>query len=469
MRVLFIYSDVREGVEKYSKMVASQDYGNGMWHIGIASISAVLKQHGHDVKLLHLLSSELERDKIKRAVTVYNPDIVAYSCTTNQFLMVKEIANYVKSEFPNLISICGGVHAILAPEEVIAVDGIDIVCTGEGEYTLLMIVNSMPNLTEEKLQHIDGIWYKNESGISYFKNPMKKPIESLDELPFPDTELFDYQNTYDGVLERVNITISRGCPFDCAYCCNHALKHVLTENGGHYVRFHSPDYVIAQIKEFLRKYPNLKYCDFRDDCFTIFLKWTEEFIQKYKKEIDLPVVLISRADKLTTKIMDMLSVLKINMIRVGVETGSEKVLKSLNRTITYKQIFDVARMCQERNIKIYPFYMIGLPQETPEEFLKTAQLHAKLVYTGSVQIDSFQLAVFYPYKGTKLYEYCKQNNLLTDIQLTNYLADTTLNLPNFPREEILWLKENFVRITEHYLHGTKSTSQILELMREELR
>lgn len=461
---------MRTGVEKYSKMVACQDYGNGMWHIGIASISAVLKQHGHDVKLLHLISTEVEKDKIKRAITVYNPDIVAYSCTTNQFPMVKDIANYVKSEFPYLITICGGVHAILAPEEVIAVDGIDVVCTGEGEYTLLELADKFEeyNIRDlSVLDMIDGIWFKY--GFAIYRNQKRELIANLDELPFPDTELFDYQNTYDGVLERVNITISRGCPFDCAYCCNHALKHALTENGGHYVRFHSPDYVIAQIKEFLRRYPNLKYCDFRDDCFTVNPKWTEEFIQKYKKEIDLPVVLISRADKLTTKIMDMLSILDIKMIRVGVETGSSKVLKSLNRTITYKQIFDVARMCQERGIKIYPFYMIGLPQETSEEFMETVKLHAKLVIIGSVEIDSFQLAVFYPYKGTRLYEYCKQNNLLTGKQLTNYLADTTLNLPNFPREEILWLKENFVRITEHYLRGTTGTSQILRIMREELK
>lgn len=459
-KVLFIYPDVREDPEEYTSAIAKKEY-EGMFYTGIASISAVLKQHGHETKLFHITEPMVcENEPNNKEYLIdkngnllfdiledFNPDIVAFSSTTNQFEVVKKICIYMNQWWrPNLV-ICGGVHAILAPEEVIAVEGIDAVCTGEGEYTLLALAEGTP------LCSAAGLWYKIEkyggAPASIVRRPPRKLIENLDELPFPDREIFDYENTYGGTLGRLDMVVSRGCPYNCTYCCNHALKG---RYGVGYFRMNSPEYVVSEIETSLKQYPNLKYVDFRDDCFTINREWTMKFIELYKERVNLPIVIISRADKLDEPMLKALSEVRCRMIRIGVESGNQEVLQSLHRTIiTPEMIKKTAELCHKHGIKIYPFYMIGLPDETPTKFFDTIRLHGDLAATGAVDLNTYHLSVFYPFPKTKLYDYCKDKGYLTDRNSTNYFTDSILDIPQFPRDDIKFLREKFALLTKAYL------------------
>lgn len=457
-KVLFIYPDIREDAEEYTAAIAKKEY-EGMYYTGIASISAVLKEHGHETKLFHITEPMISvyDQKVKKyminkngkflydELEEFNPDIVAFTSTTNQFEIVKSIVEYLHSYWKPNIVICGGVHAILAPEEVIAVEGIDAVCTGEGEYTLLEIADS------KAWSHIDGIWYKGKTGTIY-KNPMRKLIENLDELPFPDRDIFDYENTYGGKLGRIDMVVSRGCPYSCSYCCNHAIREQY-KGCGKYFRMRSPENVVQECKELIKKFPKMTYFDFRDDSFTQDREWTLKFIELYKKEVNLPIVIISRADTIhDEELIQKLASIPCRMIRLGVESGNEDVLRTLHRVnITSEMIRDVAKLCARHGIKIYPFYMIGLPEETPSKFFDTIRLHGDLVMSGSVDINTYHLSVFYPFTKTKLYKYCEDKKLISERSMTNYFVDTTLDLPRFNREDIKFLRQNFVVLTKGYM------------------
>lgn len=461
--ILFIYPDVREQEEEYSSAIASSEY-EGMYYEGIASISAVLKINGHKTKLFHITEPLINEDNPNKkmhlmdknanllfdVVEKFKPNIIAFSSTTNQFHIVKELAYYLRDTFKcdkRITTICGGIHTILSPEEVINTYGIDIVCLGEGENVLLELANNIP------ISQIKGIWHKGCISGTIFKSEKRELIKDLDTLPFPDTDIFDYEKSYDYKLKRLNLVVSRGCPYSCSYCCNHAIRESY-KNCGNYFRMHSPEYVVSQIKNSLQKYPGIEYCDFRDDNFLQNEKWVDTFLELYKKEINLPLVIIARADKITDEIMEKLSEIPCRMIRLGIESGNAEIIKSLNRTVNKERILNAVRLAKKYNITIYPFYILNLPQEDAWKFMDTIKLHARLVEIGSVKLDMYHLSVFYPYAGTKLYKYCKEHNLIVEKDISNYFIESIFENPLFPNDEIEWLRKNFQRATKLFIMGS---------------
>ena len=122
---------------------------------------------------------------------------------------------------------------------------------------------------------------KKEGNI--IKNKIRPLIENLDELPFMDRDMLDYQNLLnrDDHKRYLAIMGSRGCPFDCSNCSNHALREIYP-NKNKYVRLRSVDNIIDEI-EICAKTFSFEGISFEDDTFTLFDNWLEEFCKKYKE------------------------------------------------------------------------------------------------------------------------------------------------------------------------------------------
>ena len=137
---------------------------------------------------------------------------------------------------------------------------------------------------------IQGLWIKQ--GHQIYSNPPRSPIQDLDSLPYPDRELFDYERSVDKIMNHLAFMGSRGCPYNCTHCCNHAFRE-LYPNGSAYVRFKSPNRLIAEIKQALLQYPEIKLISFDDDILLLKKNWYSEFLEKYKNETinRLPVIL----------------------------------------------------------------------------------------------------------------------------------------------------------------------------------
>ena len=295
MKVLFIYFNLREEKGDYvgKRILGSYKDLGGPFHIGLAYISAVLKENGHETKLIHIsdVTTTLPTDalpKIHKTITEWQPDLIAYGATTNMFPYVCRISKELKKH--SITQVLGGVHATLDPENALKESLVDYVIVGEGEYPLLEICER-----EKGIKGIKNLVYFEEGEIK--RNPLR-PLIDVNTLPFPDWDLFDYRNCYDGNLKRLAVYLSRGCPYKCSYCCNHALASIY-KGLGNYVRFPSPSKAIAIIKDGLNKFPELEYVDFWDDNLPLRQKWFEEFCLKYNEEINLPSVCFARADHLT--------------------------------------------------------------------------------------------------------------------------------------------------------------------------
>ena len=155
MKVVFVYFDFMKGAE-------------GKYYEGIASISAVLRQNNHVTKLLHItdyVTCEEFLDIYANQYVDFN--MVAFSATTNAFYYTAEYAKEIKKRFNNVITVCGGTHPTLSPDETIGAEGIDIICIGEGEYPMLELCSRLE--AGDDITDIQNLWVKKDNKI--FKNP----------------------------------------------------------------------------------------------------------------------------------------------------------------------------------------------------------------------------------------------------------------------------------------------------------
>jgi radical SAM superfamily enzyme YgiQ (UPF0313 family) len=224
MKVAFIYPDI-----------IRQSSWNGYYYIGIGCLAAALKKANHEVSLFHV-TKPVSRQIFLKIIGEAKPDLVAFSSTTNMFCYVRKWARWLRERDYKGHILCGGVHPILNPEEVLSSSDVDMVCIGEGEEAIVELCDRM--YRGDDILSVDNIWAKGTSGI--IRNRLRPLIENLDMLPFPDREVFDFKNLELSKKGRGLFMASRGCPYTCSYCCNHSLKEA-TASGRNYVRFRSVD------------------------------------------------------------------------------------------------------------------------------------------------------------------------------------------------------------------------------------
>ncbi|MFC1709274.1 B12-binding domain-containing radical SAM protein [Candidatus Omnitrophota bacterium] len=417
MRVFFVYLDVNN----------TQPVG---YQVGLGYVASMVKSKGHYVKYFSPQTEQEIRallNKIKKDL----PEVIAFSCISTQFKYARLIAKEVRSFYDPKI-ICGGVHPTLMPECILDSEHIDVVARGEGEYAFIEYLE----LLEQKKSslHIRNLWIRD--GGSIIKNEIRPLIRNLDDLPFPDREGLDFQTAIDKA-GFCSFIFSRGCAFDCYYCCNSILNKIY---GSNYVRFRSAKASIGEIESVLSKY-RVKDINFDDDNFTLNKEWFFYFIEKYKRTIKRKFICNVRVGTCTFEMFKLLREANCTRVRIGVESGDEQFRRAyLNRNMSNKQIIETFEMAHKAGLRTFSFNIIGFPNETPELFKKTISLNAQLHPNHPF------LAIFYPYPKTHLRDLCEHDKLLIDAQPENRdmreREESVLNLPNFSNKEIIYYYKN---------------------------
>jgi len=415
MKVLFIYP--------------SNDLS---YPLQIGSLSAFIKQYGHKTDLLSLF---IENNITKKHLSSINdklkdfkPDFVILSCYETSFSWIKEITAYVKGLRPEIVTIIGGYFPTLCPQEVIKVSSIDAICRGEGEWALKEFLDN------PQRKNIKNFWFKEKGKI--VKNGIRPLIENLDILPFPDKTFFDYQEHLDKTEKKgervVKIMASRGCPFDCTYCCNKYIKE-LYPNKNKYLRMRSPKNIVEELKELKAEY-SFEKVGFHDDNFTLDLNWLKEFGSLYKKEINLPFYCATRVESCSDKVLDILKKAGCELLLIGVESGDEKYRREImKRFMSNQSIISAFNRARKKGILTWSFSMVGLPFETKQMLLKTVCLN------WQCRPDFVMASIFYPFKGTQLGDICYNKgwvNLQKKDQVTSYAWESILDHPNLSDLEI---------------------------------
>lgn len=423
MKFLFIYPDV----DVY--------YTNaGRFQRGIAYLSSWLKKAGHEVDLVWVRKLPQKEEFLSR-IKEFNPDIIGYSSISSQTTVVKKLAGWTKEL--KIFTVWGGVHASLDPENSIMVAGIDAVCKGEADIVLPEFVNAFAN--GGAIDKIKSFYIKlNDNTI--IRNPIAPLIEDLDQVPFPDYDLFPFDRTEDFIYSNsVSVLASRGCPFNCSYCANHALRS-LYPNKSKYMRIRSVDNIISEIEYLLKKYPSATYVKFADDTLSSSKEWFREFCAEYKRKIRLPYATNERAEFVTEEKAILYKDSGCVCIAMGIESGNEFIRHEImNRKVKTETIIKAFNLMREQGIKVNAFNVLGMPNETLRSALDTIKLNAICKPT------LFFNAYFQPFISTDAYLMSKKMGLISeDFELPTSLAERpVVKLSTITEAELIFCHKYF--------------------------
>lgn len=375
----------------------------------IQILSAVLKEAGHEVCLTHVHKEKIPDDDgaIIEDIRENKPDIIGITSTSFEYVRCNEIAGVLKKEF-NIPIILGGIHATISPEDFPS-SNFDAFVIGEAE-------NLIVDIAEGKVEP------KGILSCEITKN--------IDALPFNDWDIMDSKRIIESKGNWLDIGFSRGCPFNCAFCANNLLRKI---KGEPYVRKRNISKCIDELNYVLSKF-DVKVINFSDDEFTLNHKWLFQFLDIFKKEFfekrGIQFVVESRVDTFTETIAKKLKESGCREVQFGVESGSDKILSFLNKGITKEQIkkaFDTARKYE---MKTYAYMMIGIPTETEKDLQETME------FLSIVKPDLIRPTFLCPVKGTEVYNYCIEHNLINKgVTVWNY--ESPLKLDTMDEETLL--------------------------------
>lgn len=399
--------------------ISERAWHKGYFHYGLAHISSYLKQRVKDVEisLLPIRDKGLSQVDFSSRIEEFSPNIIGFTSTTHSFPLVQKLAKWVKSFNSNILTVCGGVYVTINPEEALLSSEINVAVCGDGEYPMEALVNEW--IGHGKIADEKGVWYRKGNRIV---NNGLATVENLDLLPDPDWELFEYMNLDDGSQGIGGLMLSRGCPYQCSYCCNHKIANIYKESKKWYVRFKSVEKSILEIKNFITKFPGIHSLYFDDDILPLKKQWFLDFAARYKSEINRPYWCNIRPNLVDEEIVDALVFSGCVRAGIGIESGNEKIRNEvLKRNISEQALINAVSLLKNKKIYVYSFNMVGVPTETKKELLDTIRLNARL------NVDKMQCSVLYPYKHTTLYEFVvKEGLFIGEESLIEYTQESIL-------------------------------------------
>ncbi|MBM2813293.1 MAG: B12-binding protein [Ignavibacteria bacterium] len=428
MRVLFVYTTDWIDLRTYKLLGLQYSY------LGISYLSSHLKYTGHQTDLL-LLSKILSKKTTFKLITEKlnssKPDLICFTCVATEYPYNSLIANFIKTNHPEIPLIIGGPHVSLSSDEAIR-DCFNYICIGEGEFSLSELCTCLTNSNEPL--DIPNLIIKHDGKIN--ANPVRPFNCDLDSLPFPDRELWNNVIDYDK-SQSIPVLLGRGCPFLCTYCSNHALMKLAE---GKYVRLRSVENILMELKELINSYPNLINYYLEVETFGIDKKWAFELcdaLAALNSSIPNPRTFGTNL-RITprTSYEDLFGAMKranFEYINIGLESGSDRVRREiLNRKYSNDDVLSAIRLAQNAGLRVNIYNLIGLPGETWNEFKETVEFNKKAQPATSLH------SIFYPYPGTKLFDVCKNMGLLEKrIETDKERLSPVLDMPGFSKSQIM--------------------------------
>jgi len=366
----------------------SEDHSEKILPLGILSVGSALKGGGFKVKLINITEKEIE--KTAQKVADENPEYVGISVMTGiQTKHSADISKKIKKINSRVPILWGGIHPSLLPDQCIKEDYIDYIVIGEGEETILEFSKAVNE--SRNFSNILGLAYK-ESGQAIV-NDRRPLISNLDDwrLDFSLLDLNKYifkLGEYDRVIAYKT---SRGCPFSCGFCYNNQF------NFGRW-RAWSEEAVLEDIKHLKNNY-NIDAIKFYDDNF---------FVNKTRavnllRAINLPCHIEIRIDAIDDEIAGQLKELKVYDLLIGLESGSDRLLKLIDKNFNVERITEGVKALAKYDLHASYSFIVGLPTETEEEFSQTLNLMYEIYKIHPKA--GFTLGAYLPYPGSKMYDF----------------------------------------------------------------
>ncbi len=371
-------------------------------HNGLAYVVTAVSSMGIPCKVLDVNAYGLSISDIENTIREYRPKIVAMTTMTYSILDAYEVAEITKKISPDIVVIIGGVHPSLMPERTLReCESIDIVIQGEGEEIITSIAKAVSeNKLNKKISKIPSILYRGSNGLE--KNPLLKFNDILfDKTIFPDWSLYNYEKYYKIYSEKFNkkinlyqINTSRGCAYKCTFCSPiHSRK----------VRYRTADSIIDEIKLNLSKF-DARHFDFADSNATFrrnnFLELCKKMnTESIDKEISWSID--TNINDLNEEMIIAASKAGCEVISLGIESGSDKMLKVMKKNYSVKEAHDIVKLISENGMKVKTSFILGHPFEDELTAMATYNFALDLIEKYNVEYY-YNLIDVYP--NTELFD-----------------------------------------------------------------
>ncbi|BCZ48615.1 B12-binding domain-containing radical SAM protein [Clostridium gelidum] len=426
---------------------------------GVLSIATYIKANSAkeiNIEVLDFNSfsyNDLEMcDILTEKIISFKPNILAVSVMFNlPYSYLNEFSKIAHCYDENILILAGGIVATNSFQQLLDENKyVDAVCYGEGEIPYLKLVNS--NDIYDIIEN-DVSWITRKSILKGVK-PQTSYINNLDEIPLLDFSLININSYGERLITKnlrkgtsnnngsvIPIHTTRGCPFNCVFCCAGA-------NHGKKVRYMSAERVVSDVEEMIKLY-NLRKLSIDDDQFLFDTQRAKKILEGLSN-LGIKIELASGISVafIDDEIAYLLKKSGVDIVNLAIESGSDHVLKEIiSKPLKVAQIKPAIASLRKYGLTVHAFFIIGFPNESEYDRECTLRL------INEIGFDWSYIYIATPFKGSRLYDLCIENNY---IDLSQNILDATtyncvINAPNIDPEYItkkayiMNLEVNFVK------------------------
>lgn len=376
-----------------------------------------IKQYCRNQYDIIVLDERLEVDIFKCIDQILDENVLCLGLSVMTGEQIRSAVRISKRYHDRVKIVWGGVHPTILPEDTIKEEFIDYIIRGDGEEAFLNL-----------LMYLEGEKVDRELFLS--KNNKNLKINLLPDLNKSNIDFSkegivgEYFLKRDGMDKVFTIETSRGCPHSCAFCHNTILgnKYRSVDNG----------YVINTI-DYLREVYKIDGIAFQEDNFFLDVHRVEEIIEYMKRVKNVGWKANSRISyfaKLVKNKKFMNSIMKSNckVLQFGIESGSNRILKLINKGISVEEVLDINRKLSEYDIRVRYNFIIGFPTETVGEIDATMMLIDRLM-SENPHLEPPFVNIYTPYPGTPIFDLAIEQGFVPPKTLEAW-ADISWNKSN---------------------------------------
>jgi magnesium-protoporphyrin IX monomethyl ester (oxidative) cyclase len=384
----------------------------------------------------------LTDDAISKMIKAFTPDVLLVSCLFSAMQMdAANVCRIAKETDPDIVTVVGGAHAGgMAPEFINQHRDVDFVVQGEGEVTLLDLLNQLKG--GQDFSGLDGIAYRENGSSRYI--PKSKYIEQLDEIAFPARHLFAMEKYFASASSHstfrdspfTQIITSRGCPCKCTFCA-------LGNHWGNRQRMRSAANVLDEIEVLVSHY-GVREIHFEDDNLTA----------DKKRAMDIFDGMIERGFDISWNVPSGMAVYTLDeeliekmkesgcySVSLAIESGNQQVLhKLMNKPVNLKTVPHLAKKIREVGMDARGFFIIGYPDETRETIRQTID------FARELELDWSYFFIASPLPNTKMYRTCIEKGYIKegDFDPIRSFHKSIIRTPEFTPEYLADVREEAI-------------------------
>ncbi|MBF0316529.1 MAG: radical SAM protein [Nitrospirae bacterium] len=389
--------------------------------IGLALLSALLERNGHRSRIIDAMALNLDVSGVLSAMDVRGDGVVGITATTPDMDMAVEIASAVRSRYPHLRILMGGVHPTIYHRELVESGVCDLVIRGEAEGAIVALAN------EEPLEGIANLTWRT-ANAEVVQNPQSNDFVDLNNLPMPNYAKLPMHKYHSALgsakrVPSIGMITSRGCPGKCTFCFSSMF--------GSRVRVTSATGVFEHIIHLKNVY-GIREISFYDDTFTANRKRVEQLCNMLISDnVNISWSCFARVDTVSPDLLKLMKAAGCHQIMYGFESTEDDVLRAINKKVTSDRYHNVIRWTRDAAIDIRGAFMLGIPGEGPGGMTKTIEFSKAI----DIQFAIFNITT--PFPGTDMFKWAMDNGYIKHTRWSHYdMAHAIMALPTVSAGEV---------------------------------